>query len=169
VLREDLGGTYGVQVGGGLSRRPVEYYRTDVNFSCSPDNVAKLTDAVYSEVRAAKDKGLGDDYLNKVKAAQKRALEEAVRSNGYWLGRLSEHWTYGTDPKLILEEPKLVDLVDGAALKAAAARYFDEKRQIKGILRPASGVAPASPAPSAPPRPGARAPARQDQAPAATL
>ena len=153
VLREDLGGTYGVRVGGSLSRRPVPYYRTDVNFSCSPDNVGKLTDAVYTEIRAARDKGLADDYLAKVKAAQKRSLEEAIRTNGYWLSRLSEHLSFGTDPKLILEEGKLIDLVDGPSLKAAAARYFDEKRQIKGVLRPAAGVAPG---PSAPPRPGAQ-------------
>jgi zinc protease len=156
VLREDLGGTYGVRVSADLSRRPVQRGRTDVNFSCSPENATKLTDAVYTEIRSAKQKSVGPDYIDKVKAAQRRSLEEAVRTNGYWLGHLGEHYRYGTDPRLVLEEPKLIERLDAAGLQAAAVQYFDEKRQMKGVLLPAV---------SAPLKPGETAPTPKASAP----
>ena len=140
VLREDLGGTYTVGVDGDLIRWPQPFYRANVRFSCSPDNIAKLTDAVYSEIRAAKAKGFGEDYLTKVKAAQRRSLEESVRTNGYWLGWLTEHYRAGTDPRAVLDEPKLIDSLDGAALQAAARRYFDDKQQMVGVWKPAGGA-----------------------------
>ena len=37
VLREELGGTYGVEVNGQLDRRPAALYRTDVRFTCAPE------------------------------------------------------------------------------------------------------------------------------------
>ena len=150
ILREDLGGTYGVSVSGGLSRRPAPLYQTNVTFSCAPDNVAKLTEAVFTEVRRAKKEGFASEYLDKVKAAQRRSLEVAVRQNGYWLGRLSEHYTYGTDPRLILAENELIDGLDGKALQEAASRYFEEARLLEGVLEPADPPAAASAAPPAP-------------------
>jgi zinc protease len=144
VLREDLGGTYGVQLSGELGWRPVQLYSTEVNFTCAPDNVGRLTEAVYAEIRAARSPGLSADHVTKVKTAQKRAHEVALRNNGYWVGRLTEHYRHGTDPKQILDEPKLIEALDAAQLKAAAAKYFDEKRQVVGVLKPAATPAPAA-------------------------
>jgi zinc protease len=148
VLREELGGTYGVEVTGELDRRPAPFYRTDVRFTCAPENVDRLLDAVNAEMRSAQQQGFPPDMLVNVKLAQQRALEVAVRNNGYWLGRLSEHYRFGTDPRLVLEEPRLIESVDAPSLRAAALKYFDGKRRLLGIQRPAAAAA-AAPQPAA--------------------
>ena len=42
LLREELGGTYGVDVNGDLERRPVPMHETDVRFTCAPENADRL-------------------------------------------------------------------------------------------------------------------------------
>ena len=138
VLREDMGGTYTIGVDGDLIRWPASFARANVNFTCAPDNVGKLSDAVAAEILAARTKGFEPSYLDKVKAAQRRSLEEAVRTNGYWLGWLTEHYRAGTDPRQVLQERKLIETLDVAALQAAARRYFDDKQKMVGVLKPLS-------------------------------
>jgi zinc protease len=154
LLREDLGGTYGVDVGGDLERRPVPMFETEVRFTCAPENADRLLEAVNGEIKAAQQRGFPPEHIERVKNAQRRALELASRHNGYWLTHLAGHYRHGTDPRLILEEGKLIDSVDAAAVKAAAAVYFDGPNSLLGIQRPA-----AAPAPSARPPAAARKPA----------
>ena len=47
VLREDLGATYNVSVTGDLFRRPYERREAQIVFTCAPENVPRLLDAVY--------------------------------------------------------------------------------------------------------------------------
>jgi zinc protease len=138
VLREDMGGTYTIGVDGDLVRWPASFARANVNFTCAPDNVGKLSDAVAAEILAARTKGFEPSYLDKVKAAQRRSLEEAERTNGYWVGWLTEHYRAGTDPRQVLQERKLIETLDLAALQAAARRYFDDKQKLVGVLKPLS-------------------------------
>ena len=59
VLREDMGGVYGVSVGASVSREPTQRRGLRVFFGCNPDNVDKLKAAVFEEVgKIAKD-GVG--------------------------------------------------------------------------------------------------------------
>src|SRR5690606_18720527 len=49
VLREDLGGTYGVSVGGSLSNRPIESFAFSISFSTDPARIEELVDSVFVE------------------------------------------------------------------------------------------------------------------------
>jgi zinc protease len=137
VLREDLGGTYTVGVGGSLIRQPRETYRSEVNFTCAPENRAKLIEAVNTELAAAREKGPAAVYIDKVKIAQRRILEEDLRNNGHWMSELASHARYGTDPRRILEEGKLIESLDAAGLATAAKKYFDPRRVLIATLEPA--------------------------------
>jgi zinc protease len=158
VLREDMGGTYTIGVDGDLIRWPVTFGRANVNFTCAPDNVGKLSDAVAAEILAAKTKGFEPSYLDKVKAAQRRALEEAERTNGYWLGWLTEYYRAGTDPREVLKERQLIDTLDVAALQASARRYFEDKQKMVGVLQPAAQAPSTSP-----PKPSPKSSWRRDE------
>src|SRR6185295_3175401 len=67
VLREDMGGVYGVQAGGGISRRPRPQYKFNVSFNCAPENVEKLKQAVFDEIKSIQSKGVDDDTILKIK------------------------------------------------------------------------------------------------------
>jgi zinc protease len=101
ILREDMGGVYGVSVGGNISRRPRPEYQFGIRFGCSPENVDKLEKAIFDEVKVLQEKGIGEDYLVKVKELRRRALETNLKENGFWLRELERAYTFGDDPKLI--------------------------------------------------------------------
>lgn len=136
VLREDLGGTYGVGVSGQLSRRPKETYGFRVSFGCAPENVDTLVEAVFTELRQVQAEGLDPKYLEKVKEAQRRSRETQLRENGFWMAVLKSYLTFDLDPTLILEYDPLVDGVTNDDLQRAAQRYLPLDRYVLGILLP---------------------------------
>ncbi len=146
VLREDMGGVYGVSVGGAVTRRPRQQYRFSIAFGCAPENVAKLEAAVWAEIQEIQDKGIGDDYVAKVKEMRRRAHQTATSENAYWLRELSSAYAFGDDPKGILDFDSFVDKVGSDRVKAAAKKYLAKTQYVLGELRPAaSGGATAGP------------------------
>ena len=136
VLREDMGGTYGVRAGGGLSRRPRETYSFTLSFGCAPENVDTLTSAVLSEIETIKKEGIGEDYLVKVRESQTRKRELDVKSNRFWSGQLASYSRYDGDPRLILDYDALVKSVSSSRIQEAAKRYLKTDRYVIGVLYP---------------------------------
>jgi zinc protease len=137
VLREDMGGVYGVNAAGGVSRRPKQEYTFGVSFSCAPENIDKLEKAVFDETKAIQTNGIGADYLAKVKELRRRAHETNLKENGYWLRELGIAYSYGDDPKLILDFDSMLNKVTSERVQAAAKKYLASTQYILGELRPA--------------------------------
>lgn len=138
VLREDMGGVYGVQVGGGITRRPRQEYRFGVTFGCAPENVEKLKQAVFDEIAAIQKNGISADYIAKVKEARRRAHETELRDNGYWLRELERAWAFGDDARLIPDIGPTLEKVSSDRVRAAAKKYISTKQYVLGVLTPES-------------------------------
>jgi len=138
VLREDMGGVYGVGVGGGIERRPRQEYRFSVSFGCAPENIDKLEKAVWDEIEALQARGIGEDILAKVREQRRRAHELNLRDNNWWLYQLRQAYDYGDDPKLILDFDSQVGKVTSDRVGDAARTYLKRTQYILGELRPAS-------------------------------
>jgi zinc protease len=137
ILREDMGGVYGVGVSGGVTRRPKPEYSFSVSFGCAPENVEKLEKAVFDEIATVQKGGIGADYIAKVKELRRRAHETNLKENSFWLGELERDYTYGDDPKLVLDYDTLVEKVSSDRVKAAAKKYLTKGQYVLGELRPA--------------------------------
>jgi zinc protease len=140
VLREELGGVYGVGAGGGINRRPREEYTFTVQFGCAPDNVEKLKGKVMEEITAIQKEGVKPEYLEKIKQARRRAHEVNLKENGFWGGELANAYRYGEDPRKIPEIDKWVNRIDSNLLKTAANKYLKTQTAIAGILKPEAGA-----------------------------
>jgi zinc protease len=70
VLREDMGGVYGVGVFGGISRRPVEQYSFTITFGCAPDRVEELRKAALDLIESVKKDGISTDIAAKVRESR---------------------------------------------------------------------------------------------------
>jgi zinc protease len=147
VLREDMGGVYGVSVSGGLVREPKPRRSFTISFGCDPDNVDKLRDAVFAEIAKIQKDGLGDSYLTKITEQLRRAHEVDLKENRYWMGLLRSAYYYGDDFAALADNEAVVKRVTVANLKASALRFFDDKNTVIGILKPKSSAAPAAAAP----------------------
>ena len=140
VMREDMGGVYGVRVGGGISRYPKERYSITVSFGCDPERVEELVAAVFTEIDEVKRDGPGDENVDKVRESQARERETDVEENAFWLGTLEYHERNGLDLLDILRYDEMIEAVTAEALQEAAQRYFDTERYVQGVLYPEESV-----------------------------
>lgn len=137
VLREDLGGVYGVQVRGSFNRRPRERHVLSLSFGCAPDRVDELLKAAVAELDRIAAEGVGDEVLKSLREMALRSREVQLRDNGVWAAWLLACARFGDDPALILDpEPYLSRLTD-EYVKAAAKRFGDRAQMFKAVLLPA--------------------------------
>ncbi len=137
ILREDLGGTYGVSIIGSLSDRPYESYRITISFGCAPDRVDELIAEVFREVEALKSSPTEEEYLQKARESALRNHEVSLKENGFWLSMLQFYLERGMDASAILEGPDAwIHDISGSDVQAVANRYLNTDRYVQVILIP---------------------------------
>jgi zinc protease len=136
VLREDMGGVYGVRASGEVERSPHTMRDFTVHFGCAPENVDKLIQAMFDEASAIGKNGIGPEYLEKVKATFLRERETDLRQNGFWTDWLLRSSRYGDDPTMILDPSKIVARMTSDNVKSAAKRFIDPKQYYQAVLMP---------------------------------
>jgi zinc protease len=146
ILREELGATYGVSVGGSLSRRPRQEFSLSIGFGCSPDRARDLLELVIAELAEVRASGFASETVAKVREQQRRGRQEALKQNGFWLGALSDAYRTGLDPAVILDYDRLIEAITTDSLLTAAGRYLGTDRSVRAILLPEEATSPAEPA-----------------------
>lgn len=136
ILREDMGGVYGVGIWGTVTRRPGERYFFNVGFGSAPDQVEPLTKAVLDVIGKTQKEGVAASYLEKVRENWKRTREVDLRRNPFWLSVLVSSYTYEEDPALRLDLDRELGRLTNDNIRNAAIRYLDTSRYALGILRP---------------------------------
>ncbi len=139
VLREDMGGTYGVSVSADLSQYPDQEYSLSISFGCDPKRVDELVDAVFQEIDSLKTTLLDDSYLTRVKQTKLRTYETNLEENSYWLGALQSAYYHHQDPvEVILGYPEFVESTSAEMIRQAAQTYFNLDNYAKFVLYPES-------------------------------
>jgi zinc protease len=136
IIREEMGGTYGVNVTSS-DMQPVPGYGTvQVVFGSAPNTVDTLVAAVMKEVARLKEHGPSAEDLQKVKEIEKRTLETSVRNNGYWMGSMRTVHSLGWDVESIIRRPQRTESLTVANVHAAFNKYFPESRYTQVTLLP---------------------------------
>ena len=136
ILREDMGGTYGVGAYGSGSRDPRERYSVRVAFGADPERLDELTEAAFSAIDSLATHGASQDNLAKVKETQRRQRETDLKENGFWMSVLNVYDRNDEDLRLILDYDRLVDGLTAEAIGEAAALYFDFDNYVEVKLVP---------------------------------
>jgi zinc protease len=139
VLREDMGGTYGVSVGGSGSRDPVPDYRFNIGFGTAPERLEELVDAVFLQIDSLQTVGPSQEDIDKVKEQQRREYETELRENNFWLGQLVAAEHYGLDPRNIITYGEMIDGLTAEMVKEAARRYLHTDNYVRVSLYPEDG------------------------------
>ena len=136
ILREELGETYNVSVS---LQQPLPQRgsgRVSVNFGGAPDKIDKMVDRTLQEVKRLQAEGPSEDLTNRAKEAARREHETAVRTNGFWLGRLQSSKMLDRDPLLILQRMQRIDAITPANLHEMFKKYFPLDRYTVVTLVP---------------------------------
>ncbi len=137
VLREDLGGVYGVGVSATSTDRPDSEYTVTIRFGADPRRVDELISAVFDEIERFKREGPGEEIAEKIREQQHRERETAMETNAFWVNVLDYYYTHPDEPVTdILDYPRLIDSLDAGDLRNAARAYLNADRYVKVVLMP---------------------------------
>lgn len=136
VLREDMGGVYGVGIGASSSIIPDTAYQVTIGFGADPTRMDELVEALFAEIRLLQTEGPSDSVVQKVKEAQRRSRETSLRENRYWLSQLMAAERYGVDPRSILTYEELVSALTAEDIRRAAQWYLRLDNYVQVTLLP---------------------------------
>jgi zinc protease len=136
ILREEMGGTYGVGVG--FSNTPLMkgYGTTVVQFGSAPENVDKMVAATLKEIERLKVEGPSLEDVNKVKELERRDLETNAKQNSYWMGSMQTVHMFGWDPAGIARRLDRTEKLTPEIIKTMFQKYFPTDRYTLVTLKP---------------------------------
>ncbi|HEU4471611.1 MAG TPA: insulinase family protein [Flavisolibacter sp.] len=135
-LREELGGMYSGGLGGSIQKRPYAHYSISAYVPCGPENVDKLTTALFDIIKDAQQGKLEQKDLDKVKETLKKQYKVGLESNDTWLNGLSEAFINGTDPENMLNYEQRVDALTIADLQKTAQKFLNMNNYVRAVLYP---------------------------------
>ena len=136
ALREDKGGTYGVNVGARCSHIPRARYEITVSFGSAPERANELVEAAFAVIDSIKGGAISDSNLTKIKEMPIRSHETALKQNGAWLSAILDADEDGRSPRDFLRLPGLVNAVTRQKLRDAARAYLKRDRYARFTLLP---------------------------------
>ena len=139
VLREDLGGTYGVGVGGSLANRPDQEYSVRITFGSAPERAEELAAVVFEEIDRIRQRGPDAETVDKVRETQRRTKETQLERNRYWLDRLQRLDQLGMDYGYVTTY-RFIEGWTADDVQEAALRYLRDDRFVKVVLYPENQV-----------------------------
>ena len=96
-IREEKGGTYGVQVGGGLGNTPFEKYSLTITFDTNAEMADELSDIVMAEFKKIAEEGPLTEDIEKTREFLVKNWSNTLESNGGVLGVINYWYQDGLD------------------------------------------------------------------------
>lgn len=128
-VREEEGGTYGVYVGGNLSKYPKEVAGLQIIFDTAPAKKDKLMKIIFGEIDNLVKAGPSQTNLNKVKEYMLKKHTEDLKENKYWLGAIDEYLFTGMNRES--EYEKIVNSITAADIRKFADDLFKQKNEVE--------------------------------------
>jgi zinc protease len=135
LLREELGGTYGVGVSGGYDSVPRASYDFRIQFGSDPARTDELVESMFAEIRDFQENGPTADEIQTVLEQERRSRETNLQQNGWWVGQIVGATRYDTDLTLLLDM-SLLDDVTPESVQEDARRYLRFDNYVRVTLLP---------------------------------
>lgn len=128
-VREEEGGTYGVYVGGNLSKYPKEIGGLQIVFETAPAKREKLMKIIFAELDNLAKNGPSEANLNKVKEFMLKKHAEDLKENSYWLQSIDEYLFTGMDP--VKDYEQIVNSITAQDIQKFTDNLLKQKNEIE--------------------------------------
>ena len=135
-IREEKGGTYGVQVYGTTDYIPAERYEMHINFDTNEEMADELREIVMKELQQIADNGPLTEDIEKTREVLLKNWQNTLEQNGSWMGYLQSKYSSGLD--YAREYKSAVEALTNADVQAMARKVLDDGNLVKVIMRPAA-------------------------------
>jgi zinc protease len=136
ILREDLGGTYGVSVEPRVTNRPTAEYRVTVTFACDPSRVQDLVRVALQQIERFRRTGPSEGQVADARTALARDFETNSERNDYLLERILFKYENQEDVKDVFDMRPFYSQLTAPMLRDAARAYLDPNRYVQVTLLP---------------------------------
>ena len=134
-IREEKGGTYGVQVYGTTDYIPAERYEMHIGFDTNEEMADELREIVMKELRQIADNGPLTEDIEKTREFLLKNWQNTLEQNGSWMGYLQSKYGSGLD--FVREYKSAVEALANADVQAMARKVLEDGNLVKVIMRPA--------------------------------
>ncbi|GGF24086.1 M16 family metallopeptidase [Flavobacterium limi] len=138
TIREEEGGSYGVNVGGNLETIPSPTFSLALTFDCNPDKQEKLMQIVWKELNDLKTVPVNANDLEDIKKALLKNREESLKTNSFWNTTLYNN-TLNQIPFSQDEEYKnLISKINQKTIQQFSKHVLDSSSSVEVIMSPES-------------------------------
>jgi len=139
-LREELGGTYSVNVDPSFSWAPRKQYTLAIQFGSAPERADELTKTVFAELARLKTEPVTGAEVDAAREGLYRDYETGMKQNGFWLSQLTASYQQGQPVDDLLSYPDSLKAISPSVVQEAARKYLDESRYVQVTLLPEAGL-----------------------------
>lgn len=136
VIREEMSGSYGVQVSGALINYPLPAWQVNIEFGCQPGREESLTKAVLEQIDWLKKNPIPEVYITKLRENYRRSQESGLKNNGYWLSKITQKLIENRPLDEISDTDSLLSLITPERMQAMVKKYLPSENYVKAYLMP---------------------------------
>jgi zinc protease len=140
-LREQLSGSYDVEVWANADKIPQPQYSVTINFGCDPERTEELVKALFRAIETLKTKGPSAGEVSDAREALLRQHESALAQNARLAAEIADRYELGEDVQEFFDLPKEYMGLTAASVHDAAQRYLDTANYVRVTLYPETAPA----------------------------
>lgn len=138
-IREEKGGTYGVQVWGNLSFPPTPNYTMNIAMDTNEQMADELCEIILKEIEEIATNGPKTEDIEKTREYLLKEWTASLEKNTSWMNYIEAKWGWGLDN--VAEQEATIKAITNADVQAFAKMILDKKNQIKIMMRPEAAKA----------------------------
>lgn len=137
VIREEKGGSYGVNAGGGIDGFFKKNYFFEISFGCEPEREEELKEEVLSQIKFLQENLVSQDYIDKIQENLRRSRETNLRNNHWWITRIVNELVFEIEPLWVSSDiEKIVNWISPEVMMEQAKKYLNTENYICVFLKP---------------------------------
>ena len=134
-IREEKGGTYGVQVSGSTEYIPDETYKLDIRFDTNEEMADELREIVMKEIRELAENGPKTEDIEKNREFMLKSWKNSLEQNAGWMNYIQAK--YGPGLEYLKDYEQVIRSLTNADVQAMAKKVLGDNNLVKVVMRPA--------------------------------
>lgn len=137
TIREDEGGSYGVNVQASYARFPKNYQSFVVDFQTNTTKGDRMREIVYEQIQKVIREGVDDEEVDDAVLMMKKGRAGMLknRGNAHWMEALRFYDETGKDIDSPVFFEKPLEKVNGKAVQVLAKKFFDTAECVDIVVR----------------------------------
>ncbi|WP_337965541.1 insulinase family protein [uncultured Flavobacterium sp.] len=135
LIREEEGGSYGVNVSSSTGKLPSDEYSMTINFDSDPEKEEKLTEIVYEQIDLMQQKEAKTEDIESVKNTMLKLRAENVLNNSFWLGNLNNMFLNDENFKDDALYKKTLNEITPEDIRSFAKEFLTQPKTVEVIMK----------------------------------